>query len=253
MHGARRELLAGAGGTDDQDAAVGGRDLLDGLAQEIDRGRMPDQCRRCELLEHLDLAPEARVLERALRHQHEAVRLERLLDEVVGTLLDGRDRGLDIAVAGDHHHRQLGMLLLDGVEELEAVEPAALQPDVEKHEIGAPRPDLRERIVTFARGACDKALVLQDSGDQFADVGLVVDDQNIECHDLVPCQLNASPPLFFVPARSQPAPPQIAAASRRLADLECARPRRATRSCPRAPQGCGPRSRARARSLSRVL
>src|SRR5882762_11720404 len=119
---------------------------------------MPDKCRRRQLLERLDIALEARVLKRALRHQYEAIGLERLLNEVVGTLLDGRDRGLDIAVAGDHHHRQLGMLLLDGIEELEAVEPAALQPDVEKHEIGSPRRDLSQRIVAFARGACGKAL-----------------------------------------------------------------------------------------------
>jgi len=59
------ELLAGAGGSDDQDAAVGGRDLVDGLAQQIDRGRMPDQCRRRQLPERLDIALEARVLKRA--------------------------------------------------------------------------------------------------------------------------------------------------------------------------------------------
>jgi len=45
-----------------------------------------------------------------------------------------------------------------------------------KHEIGAPRPDLCQRIIAFARSACGKALILQDSGDQFADVGLIVDD-----------------------------------------------------------------------------
>src|SRR5262245_63921185 len=74
------------------------------------------------------------------------------------------------------------MLLLDRLQELQAVEPAALQPDVEKHEIGAPGCDLGQRIVALARGARDIALVLQDPGNQLPDVGLVVDDQNIECH-----------------------------------------------------------------------
>jgi hypothetical protein len=48
-------------------------------------------------------------LERALGDQDQPVGLERLLDEVVGAALDGRDGGLDVAVAGDHHHRQVGM------------------------------------------------------------------------------------------------------------------------------------------------
>ena len=100
------------------------------------RRRTADERRRQrrELLELLDLALEPRGLQRAVGHQHQPVGLERLLDEIVGAVLDGGDRGFDIAVAGDHHHRQLGMLLLDGVEQLQAVELAALQPDVEEHQ-----------------------------------------------------------------------------------------------------------------------
>ena len=56
------KLLAGAGRADDQDAAVGRRDLLDGLAQLVDRRRAADQAgrQRRELLELLDLALEPR-------------------------------------------------------------------------------------------------------------------------------------------------------------------------------------------------
>ena len=39
------QFLAGAGGADDEDAAVGRRDLLDRLAQLIDGGRASDQRR----------------------------------------------------------------------------------------------------------------------------------------------------------------------------------------------------------------
>ena len=42
VNGARGELLAAARGADDQDAAVGRRDLLDGLAQLIGGRRMAD-------------------------------------------------------------------------------------------------------------------------------------------------------------------------------------------------------------------
>ena len=58
VDGARGKLLAGARRTDDQDAAVGGRDLLDDLAQLIDHGRPADQLRgeRRVLLEVAHLA-----------------------------------------------------------------------------------------------------------------------------------------------------------------------------------------------------
>ena len=56
------------------------------------------------------LALQARGLERALGDEHQAVGLERLLDEVVGARLDGRDGGLDVAVARDHDHRQVRVL-----------------------------------------------------------------------------------------------------------------------------------------------
>ena len=114
---------------------------------------LPTKVEGDELLERLDLALEPRGFERALRHQHQPVGLERLLDEVVGALLDGGDRGLDVAVTGDHHHRQLRMLLLQRVEQLQPVEPAALQPDVEEHQVRPPARDVRERVVAVARGA----------------------------------------------------------------------------------------------------
>ena len=91
----------------------------------------------------LDLALEARGFERALGDEHQPVGLERLLDEVVGAGLDRRDGRLDVAVARDHHHRQVGMLRLDEIEHLQAVEPAALEPDVEEDEMRAPRPRSR--------------------------------------------------------------------------------------------------------------
>ena len=174
-----RELLAGAGRADDQDPAVGGRHLVHGLAQLVDRGRVPDQGRRRQLLERLDLALEAGGFERAVGDQHQPVGLERLLDEIVGPALDRGDRGLDIAVARDHHHRHLGILPLDGVEHLQAVEPAALQPDVEKHQVGPARRNGGERVVAVARGARQVAFILQDAGDQLADIRFVVNDEDV--------------------------------------------------------------------------
>ena len=61
MDGARCELLAAAGRADDQDAAVGRRDLVDGVTQLIDRRGFSDQAggQRRKLLEiaHFALEP----------------------------------------------------------------------------------------------------------------------------------------------------------------------------------------------------
>ena len=48
-----------------------------------------------------------------------------------------------------------------------------------------------QRLVAVARGARAVAFVLQDAGDQFADIGFVVDDEDVGRHDrysLLPCE-----------------------------------------------------------------
>src|SRR5690606_10059192 len=90
------------------------------------------------LFEIADLALERRRLERPLNHQHEAIGLERLLDIVVGTALDRRNCGLDVAVAGNDDDRQIWILFLDDIKQGEAVKPAALKPDVEHDQRWAP-------------------------------------------------------------------------------------------------------------------
>ena len=84
-----------------------------------------------------------RGFQRALDHQQQPVGLERLFQEVVGAALDGADRGLDVAVAGDHHHRQVGVERLDQVEQLQPVHAAALHPDVEHQQRRACAPGWR--------------------------------------------------------------------------------------------------------------
>ncbi len=108
VNGTRGKLLAAARRTDDQNAAVGRPHFLDGLPQLIGGGRTADQRRgeRTELFQLFDLALEPRILQRPVGDQQQPVGLERLLDEVIGAALDRRDRGLDVAVAGNHHDRQ---------------------------------------------------------------------------------------------------------------------------------------------------
>ena len=186
-------------GTDDQDAAVGLGRPLDGLAQLVHAGRAAGQqaCGRRELLEFLDLALEARVLQRAVRDQDQPVGLERLFDEVIGAALDRRDRGFDVAVAGDHHHRQIGIVLLDLLQQLQAVELGALQPDVEEHQMRPAIGNLRQRRIAVARGPGAEALVVQNARNEIANIGFVIDNQNVTCHGLhLSCQLPVAASIF---------------------------------------------------------
>src|SRR6266850_2556840 len=116
----------------------------------------------------------------------------------LGGALDGRDRGFDIAVPGDHHDRHLRVVLFDLFQQLQPVELAALQPDVEKHQMRAAVGNFRERRIAVACGSGAKALVLENARNQIANIGLVIDNQNVICHR---SRLSGQPPeavLIFV-------------------------------------------------------
>src|SRR6267154_6578917 len=199
MQRARRQFLSRTGRPNDQDAAIGLGGPLNGLAQLVHAGRAAGQNagRRRELLEFLHFALQARGLQGPRRHQNQPVGLERLFDKVVGAALDRRDRGLDIAVPGDHHDRHLGMVLLDLFQQLQPVELAALQPDVEKHQMRAAIGDFRQRRIAVARCPGGKTLVVQNTGNQIPNICFVVDNQNVICHGSSPsCQLPVAASIF---------------------------------------------------------
>jgi hypothetical protein len=152
------------------------------------QGRTADQRTRGrrKLLQLPDLALETRGFERARRHQDQPVGFERLLDEIVGAALDRCDRGFDVAVTRDHDDRRIRIVLLDLLEQLQPVEPAALQPDIEEHHVRTAARNFGQRLVAVARGPCRKSFVFENTGDQIADVRLVVDYQNVMCHGLDP-------------------------------------------------------------------
>jgi hypothetical protein len=85
-------------------------------------------------------------------------------------------------VAGDHHHRELRVLALEHIEQLQPVEPRALHPDVEIDEARPSAPDLVERGIGVVGLPRFVPLVLEDARDQVAYVVLVVDDQDVERH-----------------------------------------------------------------------
>ena len=196
---ARRQFLARTGGADDQDAAVGLGRAVDGLAQLVHAGGAAGENAGggSQLLEFLHLALEARGLQRPRRHQDQPVGLERLFDEVIGAALDRSHRGLDVAVAGDHHDGDVGVILLDLLEQLQAVELGALQPDVEKHQMRAAVGNLAKRGIAVARGPGTEAFVFQDARNEVTNIGFVVDNQNVTGHGLhLSCQLPVAASVF---------------------------------------------------------
>ena len=124
MDAAGGEFLARARRAGDQNPRIGRPDALDDVTQLVDHGGFADDpvgsAGPCAPLG--DLALQSRGFERAFRDQHQAVRLERLFDEIIGAELYRGDRRLDIAVTGNHDDRQHRVLLLDDLQQLQAVE-----------------------------------------------------------------------------------------------------------------------------------
>ncbi len=181
MDHAGGEFLAGTGRARNHDAAVGRRNALD-LGPELIGDRRGTQkfgriARALAQVTHL--TAQVRGFKRAGCNEEQAVGLERLLDIVIGTALDGADGRFDVAVTGDHDDRQIRMLLLDGIEQCKAVKPAALQPDIEENQARAALRNRIEALVARCRLARAMPLIFENARNEFADVAFVVDDENI--------------------------------------------------------------------------
>ena len=114
----------------------------------------------------------------------QAVDLERLLDIVVGTAPDSGNSRFHIAVARDHNDRHIGVLALEHVQQLQPVQPRSLHPDIQENQTGPPTRDFVEAAVRVMGLARLIAFILQDAGDQFANIVFVIDDEDVECHYL---------------------------------------------------------------------
>jgi hypothetical protein len=68
------------------------------------------------------------------------------------------------------------MVALEFLQHLEAVEPAALQPDVQNHQTGAARTDSGQSLVGIGGLTGVYPLVVEDTRNQHPYVGFVIDD-----------------------------------------------------------------------------
>ena len=209
MQLARNHLLAGASRAGDQDPAPGRRDPLDLMPDLIDRAGLADQLGTVDeaaaQLRILPLQPAG--LDSPLDHQQQPVGLERLLDKVVGAVLDRSDSRLDGAVAADHHDRQGRELQGERPQQLQPVESAVPEPNVEDDDIGLPGLHGRQGGVGISRLAGAMAFVIKQAADQQADVGLIVDDQYVVGHGC-PVGLRAVPGVDAV-ARAPQCPARV--------------------------------------------
>ena len=179
-----RQFLAGAGRPRNEDARIGRANPFDDAAQIVDRGgranKLVDRPRTGAQV--ADLALEARSLERPVRDEDQTVRFERFFDEIISAELDRRHGGFDVAVAGNHDDGNVGMLLLDNLQQLQAVQPRTLQPYVEQDQLRATRLDGAKRLVGIARQPRAVTLVRENSRDDFSDVVFVVNNKNVAGH-----------------------------------------------------------------------
>src|SRR3546814_2898211 len=122
------------------------------------------------------------------------------------------DRSIKVAVARDHQHRDRRIAPFDLVEQVEPVQPRALEPDVEQDPRRAPGRDRLERGIAVRRVARLIALVLEHASHEFADIEFVIDDENVERHNqVVRFLVSAGSGRSRASSASDPSPVSIAA------------------------------------------
>ena len=182
VHRPRHQLLPRAVLPGDQQPGRRRRHLLDPLDHLPDRGRgshdlvvpLHDRLERAHLPLQHDVA------QRVLERQQDAVRVERLLEEVVGAELGRLDRGGDGPVAGDHHDQGLRVGLAQLRQDRQPVHPRHLH--VEQDEV---RLELGEGVQRLGPGAGQRdrvALVLEQLAQRLAHALLVVHHQDAVAH-----------------------------------------------------------------------
>ena len=129
------------------------------------------------------LAPQQRRLDRPRQHQQQPIRLERLLDKIVGADLDRFDSRFDRPVPADHDHGNSGHFSAQPTQDLDPVELTVLQPDIEDDEGRLAGMQLTQRLGAVGRLPGGVTLVFKHSRNQHADVGFVVNDQNVMRHE----------------------------------------------------------------------
>jgi hypothetical protein len=154
----------------------------DGLAGDGALGKLA-----CELLV---VFAEVVGLDGVAEDEESALHGERFFEEVVGAELGGADGGFDGGVAGDHDDFggagawSVGDVAADGGEDVEAIGFAAGaagvgEPDIKEDGLVDGVAEELESFGGGPGGGDDVVFLGEDGFERFADVGFVVDDENV--------------------------------------------------------------------------
>ena len=169
----------------DEDAAVGGRHELDLLAKGLDGDGLAGDgvARGASWRANSWFSTRSLcALDGVAEDEEGAVERERFFEEVVGAELGGADGGFDGAVAGDHDDLgRAGARVCSGAvdfgEDVEAV--AVGEPDVEEDGLEVGVAEEGAGFGDGAGGGDGVVLFAEDGFEGLADVGLVVDDEDV--------------------------------------------------------------------------
>jgi hypothetical protein len=182
VHRARHQFLAGAALAGDQHARAGGPHAPHLLADRLHgHGFAHHQRAPLHLVaQRTHLATQVAAVQRIADGDQQALLAERLLDEVEGAVARGLDRGGNGPVAADHDHRQLGVVLAQPPQHLDAVH--ARQPHVDHRHIGTLGLAALEAVLAALGHVDCEPLGSQHHGKRAADVPLIIDDQDPGTH-----------------------------------------------------------------------
>src|SRR3569833_3459403 len=179
---ARHQFLASSNLTRDQHSTGSLRDALDLADHRANAVRLPD-----DLIARLNRLAQSRILgvqiqmrESVAQRYENAVRVERLLEDVVGAELRRFDGGLDRRVAADHHDDRALIMLLDLLERLHAVDAGHLH--VEEDQVGPLLLIFGDAVDSIRDGSHLIAFELEQLAQGGANALLVVDDQDAPGH-----------------------------------------------------------------------
>ena len=181
MHQACGDFLADPCGSRYQQSAAGAGNPLQGSPHVVNCSRVAGQFVReaNPRLQDFVFAAQPFCFRCASDQMQEMLGFKRLLDKIDGALRDRGDGRVDIAMAGDHDDRHLGVQLLQFGQQFQAVQARAPQPDVEQNQGRTSFVDSGNGLVTVRGHPGCVPLVFQNTGYQIPNIGLVVDYQNI--------------------------------------------------------------------------
>ena len=168
---ARDHFLAGAGLAVDIDRRLAARELLDLVAQRLHWRRFAEQAGVYRSLRGFAAAQ----AQGGGDQLAQAAEVHRFGEEVEGTGLEGVDRGVQAAVGGDHGDRYFGMALLDVLDQVQA--GAIGQAHVGQAQVERLPGQPLAGFLDVAGAASVELHPPQGDLQEFADIGLVVDDQ----------------------------------------------------------------------------